>query len=54
MQNTAITCCFLLSIYMQAAVHTVIPMPGSSEHILVAARSTTAYLVTQQGAVVRR
>jgi hypothetical protein len=38
----------------QAAVHTVMPMPGSSEHLLVGTRSTTAYLITQQGAVIKR
>ncbi|KAG5189648.1 WD40-repeat-containing domain protein [Tribonema minus] len=38
---------------MEAAVHTIVPMPGSSEHLLVATRSTTAYLITQQGAVVK-
>lgn len=38
---------------MEAAVHTVAPMPGSSELVLVATRSKTAYLITQMGKVIK-
>mmetsp|Transcript_14629 Transcript_14629/g.21771 ORF Transcript_14629/g.21771 Transcript_14629/m.21771 type:complete len:128 (-) Transcript_14629:42-425(-) len=38
---------------MEASVHTVMQMPGSSEHILIGTRSMTIYLISCQGSVVK-
>jgi len=38
---------------VETAVHTVLPLPGAADHFLVAARSSTAYVCTLQGQVVK-
>ena len=39
--------------HTEASVHTVYPLPGSTEQVLVSNRTSTAFLCTLQGQVVR-
>lgn len=39
--------------HTEASVHTVFPLPGSTEQVLVSNRTSTAFLCTLQGQVVR-
>ncbi|CAM9901383.1 unnamed protein product, partial [Choristocarpus tenellus] len=39
--------------HTEASVHTVVPLPGSTDQILVSNRTPTAFVCTLQGQVVR-